>query len=195
MRSLAGSKARTHGEHFESLIERTCRSYSKEGVAEIKKTPEPLRVVQPLGKGQFRAVFTKKAQPDFQGTLTGGRSVVFEAKHTQTTNLPFDRVNPEQARDLNTHHKMGALCFILVSFKFEDFYAIEWLELAVIKWDKDDGDWGFDYSTPITDGVVERIEDLGLVLGEIYRLPEEKEVDFVESCHLAPLKLDADDQE
>lgn len=128
MRRLAGSKARTHGERFESLIERTCRSYSREGVAEIRKTPEPLRVVQPLGKGQFRAVFTKKAQPDFQGTLTGGRSVVFEAKHTQTTNLPFDRVNPEQARDLDTHHKMGALCFILVSFKFEDFYAIEWQE-------------------------------------------------------------------
>lgn len=46
------------------------------------------------------------------------------------------------------------------------------LEVAVIKWDKDDGTWDIDYSTPITDDVVGHVEELELVLGEIYNLPE-----------------------
>ena len=54
------------------------------------------------------------------------------------------------------------------------------LELAVIRWNKDGGDWVFDYTTPITDDVVGHIEDLDLVLEEIYNLPEEKEPEEVE---------------
>ena len=44
-------------------------------------------------------------------------------------------------------------------------------------WDKDDGTWGIDYTTPITDDVVGHIEDLDLVLGEIYDLPKDLELE------------------
>lgn len=44
------------------------------------------------------------------------------------------------------------------------------LEVAVIKWDKDDGTWDIDYSTPITDDVIGHVEELDLVLGKIYSL-------------------------
>ena len=50
------------------------------------------------------------------------------------------------------------------------------LELAVLKWDKDGGDWEIDYTTPITNDVVGHIEELDLVLGEIYDLPEEEDL-------------------
>ena len=50
------------------------------------------------------------------------------------------------------------------------------LELSVLKWDKDGGDWERDYTTPITNDVVGHIEDLDLVLGEIYDLPEEEDL-------------------
>ena len=51
------------------------------------------------------------------------------------------------------------------------------LEVAVIKWDKDSDDWQIDYTTPITDDVVGYVEDLDLVLGEIYDLPEDLELE------------------
>lgn len=51
------------------------------------------------------------------------------------------------------------------------------LEVAVIKWDKDSDDWQIDYTTPITDDVVGHVDDLDLVLGEIYDLPEDLELE------------------
>ena len=44
------------------------------------------------------------------------------------------------------------------------------LELALIKWDKDDGTWDIDYSTSVTSDVIGYIEDLDAVLEEIYNL-------------------------
>ena len=52
------------------------------------------------------------------------------------------------------------------------------LELAVLKWDKDGGDWEIDYTTPITDDVVGYVDDLDLVLGEIFDL--QKDLDLEE---------------
>ena len=51
------------------------------------------------------------------------------------------------------------------------------LEVAVIKWDKDGGGWEIDYTTPITDDVVGYVDDLDLILGEIYDLPEYLELE------------------
>lgn len=51
------------------------------------------------------------------------------------------------------------------------------LEVAVIKWDKDSDDWEIDYTTPTTSSVIGHIEELDLVLGEIYRLPEVLELE------------------
>lgn len=51
------------------------------------------------------------------------------------------------------------------------------LEVAVIKWDKDSDDWQIDHTTPITDDVVGYVEELDLVLDDIYRLPEVLELE------------------
>lgn len=124
---LAGRKARNNGSEFESLIDRALLRYKALRIAYIEKTPEPMRPLsRPDARGHFTAIYTKSAQPDYKGTLKGGRSIVFEAKHTEAPRIEKDRVSEEQAEALSRHERLGAICFVLVSFRFENFYAVPW---------------------------------------------------------------------
>lgn len=126
-RSQQGLQSRRNGEIFESMIDASLRWYEIKGLCGVEKTPEPMKPLKrPNSRGQFLACFTKAAQPDFKGTLTGGRSVVFEAKHTDTDRIEHSRVTQEQADRLDLHHKLGAAAFVLVSFGLRDFYRIPW---------------------------------------------------------------------
>lgn len=126
MSSLSSSKARSNGAAFEQLIDAGCRYYIKNGIAIIHKTPEPMRPIQPMGNGRFLAAYDKKAQPDYQGTLRGGRSIVFEAKHSDGKEMAQGRITTAQWADLDGHQAMGALCYVLVSFGFQIFSMIPW---------------------------------------------------------------------
>ena len=97
------------GHFFEDAIKAGCAYYSARGRAEIDKTPEPFRVMEKLGGGIFKGRFTAPAQPDFQGTLAGGRSIVFEAKHTTTDRLKRDVLTGEQQDTLERHAASGAV--------------------------------------------------------------------------------------
>lgn len=101
---------------------KACGYYRAIGLAAIDKTPEPMRVLRPLENGQFVACFAKKAQPDFEGTLSSGRSVMFEAKTTRTGKIDQSAVTKEQGDYLDAHGAMNALCFVVVSFG--DVYAV-----------------------------------------------------------------------
>lgn len=126
-KAAGGLKARNNGQQFESLIEKACLRYKVLGKAYIEKTPEPMKPLQKANpKGQFLACFVKHAQPDYKGTLKGGRAVVFEAKHTDDLRIDQRRVTDEQALALSNHEKLGALAFVLVSFRFENFYCVPW---------------------------------------------------------------------
>lgn len=127
-----GAKNRAQGETLESQIESACIVYRARGVADIEKTPEPMRVLRPLENGRFVACFSKKAQPDFQGTLRTGRAVMFEAKSTRTGKILQSAVTEEQKKHLDRHIDMGALCFVVVSFG--DLYArIPWSDWRNMK--------------------------------------------------------------
>lgn len=133
-RSQSALLAKRNGENFERLIEMTCAYYLKKNVAYIQKTPEPMKVISVLDpvKGHFKAHYEKKAQPDFTGTLKSGKSIVFEAKHTEGTNIPFKRIIEEQERDLRLHDSLGAVAFVLLSFKMKNFYAVpykDWMHM------------------------------------------------------------------
>lgn len=125
--ALRGKQNRIAGASFEQIIDAACQYYKENGIAEIDKTPE---VMKPLGhqnkKGQFLACYVKKAQPDFKGTLKGGRSIVFEAKFTSTDKMQQSVVMEKQAEALERHRKLGAQCFIVISFSFQKFYRIPW---------------------------------------------------------------------
>ena len=124
---MTGRMARAQGQHFEDMIEASCDWYREQGIANIRKTPEPMK---PLGaknrKGQFLACYTKQAQPDYGGTLKGGKSIYFEAKHTDNDRILQNRVTQEQWDDLERHHRLGAAAYVLVSFGLCDFYMVPW---------------------------------------------------------------------
>lgn len=127
MAQIRGKQARVAGGYFENIISASCDYYLSRGLAKIEKTPEPMK---PLGaknrKGQFLACYTKQAQPDYGGTLKGGRSIYFEAKHTDDERIEQRRLTQEQQDDLETHHKLGAIAFVLVSVSLTDFYRVPW---------------------------------------------------------------------
>lgn len=124
--SISGKRANAYGTQFETLIERSCRRYSRQGIAHIQKTPEPTKVIKPTGGGRYIMVFTKKAQPDFTGTLNNGQSIVLEAKHTNITNIEFKRISLNQENELNIHEELGAQCLVIIAFRMKDFYVIPW---------------------------------------------------------------------
>ena len=126
-RSIRGLQSKRAGEHFENMIEASLKWYEAKGAATITKTPEPMRPLRPPNsKGQFLACYVKAAQPDFQGTMRGGRSVVFEAKHTEGDKIEYSRLTDEQIEKLSTHHALGAAAFVAVGLGFEDFYRVPW---------------------------------------------------------------------
>lgn len=120
------------GNRFENMINQVNRLYDVKRYARVTKSNEPV-VVTRLIKGQIRAGFyASKSDPDFSGTLSGGQSVVFEAKHTSGTNIPFNQVKEHQERELIKHDHLGAESFLLISFSFKSFYKIDindWMHL------------------------------------------------------------------
>ena len=114
------------GHSFEEYIKAGCAYYSARGRAEIDKTPEPFRVMEKLGGGIFKGRFTAPAQPDFQGTLAGGRSIVFEAKHTTTDRLKRDVLTGEQQDTLARHHMMGAVAAVCAGIG-NNFFFVPWV--------------------------------------------------------------------
>lgn len=130
---IKGRNNRAAGELWESLIEASCTFYSKKGLAEITKTQEPMRPIRSMGNGQFLCYFTKRAQPDYKGTLRGGKAIVFEAKHTDTGKIKQEAVTQEQAAQLDAHLAMGAECHVLVSFGFQQFFMVPWIVFRDMK--------------------------------------------------------------
>lgn len=126
-RSQRGLQSKRAGEYFENMITASLNWYKDKGVGFVEKTPEPMRPLRPPNRqGQFLACYTKAGQPDFKGTLTGGRAVVFEAKHTDSDRIEYGRLTQEQINSLTEHHRLGAAAFIMVSFELQDFYRVPW---------------------------------------------------------------------
>ena len=127
LRALQGARSRAQGGRLEEQVEASCALLTETGRADISKTPEPMKPVsQPNKSGQFRAVYTKKAEPDFKGVMLGGRAVMFEAKSTGTGRLNKDRVLPEQVKKLDSYTTLGAHCFIVATFDGLRVYRIPW---------------------------------------------------------------------
>lgn len=121
-----GRRNRAHGKAFEEDLEKTFAYYNEKGFAKIDKTPEPMKVIRSMGQGHFLACFTKKAQPDYKGTIKGGRSVMFEAKYTEMDRIGQDAVNEDQTDYLNDAAALGARCYVLCGFKSGGVYRVPW---------------------------------------------------------------------
>lgn len=116
-KSVQGRINRAEGLQFEQLIEKACTMYRQQGLALIEKTPEPIRILGRVNEqGQFKACFCKQAQPDFKGTLLGGRAICFDAKCTCTDKIALTALTDEELRCLTLHRELGAWAGVLMCF-------------------------------------------------------------------------------
>lgn len=106
------------GKIFEKLIQMGCEKYALKGIAFIEKIPEDFHP-QEIDKATNKATgfFKAKAQPDFQGTLSGGRSICFEAKMTTTDKLHQKVITQNQANCLDHHEALGAYAGVCCMIK------------------------------------------------------------------------------
>ena len=133
LRQWQGKVSKAKGERFESELDFAFTYYSEKGLAYIEKTPEPMRIIKSLGGGRFVACFKKKAQSDYKGTIKGGRSVIFEAKYTDSDRMEQSRVTVEQSEYIEKHYKLGAMCHILAGFGTGNVYRIPWEDWCNMK--------------------------------------------------------------
>ena len=142
-RQLQGQRSREIGKLFEQRLDRSFEYLRHTGAAIIEKTPEPMKPLsRPNKYGQFKACFTKSAQPDYKGVQRGGRMLVYEAKFTSKDRIEQDRVTETQAEYLNEYEKMEARCFILAGFMSGAVYRVPWYVWSNMK-----GCYGRKYAT------------------------------------------------
>lgn len=134
-RALIGSRSRASGEYFEGMISAACQFYEEKGISVIEKTPEPMRVLKPYDRkrGQFICCFAKQAQPDFKGVLMDATMVLFDAKHTDSDRIQRSVVTSEQEECFERYMKLGAMCFLVVSIGFEQYYRVPWIVFRDMK--------------------------------------------------------------
>lgn len=126
-RSYTGARSRAEGAGFESIIDNACAYYRSIGLADIEKhRSRCARLEAPDRAGRFLACYTKQAQPDYKGILKGGRAINFEAKHTDSDRLTFDRVLAAQSLRLSRTEALGGVAFVLCSFSGRAFYRVPW---------------------------------------------------------------------
>lgn len=125
-RQWIGAVSKAKGKQFEQRLDASFAYYAQRGYAIIEKTPEPMRPTKALSNGKFIAYFEKKAQPDYKGTLKGGRTVMFEAKFTAADRMEQSRVLQGQADYMERQQSLGARCFVVSGFSSGEVYSIPW---------------------------------------------------------------------
>lgn len=125
-RQITGAINKARGKQFEQRLDAAFEYYSKRGFAAVEKTPEPMQPIKPCGNGKFIAFFVKKAQPDYKGTLKGGRAVMFEAKFTSGDRIEQSRVTDGQAEYMSRQSALGARCYVVAGFASGSVYRVPW---------------------------------------------------------------------
>ena len=125
LQSFKSLQSNGFGKNFEKLIDLACKYYRDEGKADITKIDEPFRVIRLKKAGRFEGQFTKNANPDFEGTLDGGRSICFEAKYTTTDRMKQNVVSSKQAEVLEIKSKLGGLAGVCIGIK-DRYFFIPW---------------------------------------------------------------------
>lgn len=121
------------GRQFESMIEGACRGYKAHGKAKIEKMPEPFRCMKKNIQQHTATVrFTAHAEPDYIGCLIGGKSIVFEAKYTDTSRMHQDAVTKAQAASLDKYMALGAQTNVCIGIQ-DEYFMIPWRVFSNMK--------------------------------------------------------------
>ena len=128
-KQLEGQRSRAMGKLFEDRLDASFAYYRATGAALVEKTPEPVKILSKPDRYQrFTACFAKAAQPDYKGTVKGGRTVVFEAKFTWAADqrLAQTAVKENQADSLDRYEALGARCYILAGYASGAVFRVPW---------------------------------------------------------------------
>lgn len=113
------------GKNFERFVEMGCAFYIDKGLADISKIDESFRVTKLKQAGRFEGQFTRKANPDFEGTLSGGMSICFECKHTSKDTIRQSVITKYQAEVLNRKYMLGGVVGVLCGIQ-ERYFLVPW---------------------------------------------------------------------
>lgn len=166
-RSWQAMQNNAQGHFLEGYIKGACDLYKARGVAVVEQIPEPFRTTKTGRDGTFTGRFLSAAQPDFMGTLRGGRSICFEAKYTRTDRILQSVLTEEQRDSLERHWAMGAVAGVCVGIG-DVFGLVPWSVWRAMK-----QLYGRKYMTA-EDMEAFRVKFNGLVLFLDYLHPEEQ---------------------
>ncbi len=145
------------GKNFEKFVAMGCDFYREKGIADISKVDEPFRVVRLLKDGRFEGRFTRKANPDFEGTIRGGRSICFECKYTSKDRILQSVITKRQAEVLDRKLELGGLVGVCCGIRDRYFYVPwkVWSDMEAI-WSKKSvsADDLREYEVPFRQGIL-----------------------------------------
>lgn len=110
----AGYKAKKNGQYFENFLDQVFSTCANLNYCNIEKTPEPFRFIKPYSTNLFIGCYIKSAQPDYKGTLKGGRSIVLEAKSVSMGKINLSALTENEMKELVKHKELGACSGVLV---------------------------------------------------------------------------------
>jgi recombination protein U len=113
------------GKNFERFVEMGCDFYKRKGLADISRIDESFRVIKLKQGGKFEGQFTRNANPDFEGTLKGGKSICFECKYTSKDRIRQSVVTDYQAEVLDRKFELGGISGVLCGIQ-ERYFFIPW---------------------------------------------------------------------
>jgi len=121
---MAWKSRGVRGSALEEIIDLTNDFYLKKGLARVDKVPTPIKIIDQGKDGMIdKAFYEKKSTVDFIGFVQGV-GIVFDAKETSLTNLPFKNIHPHQIEYMEdvVHH--GAMAFIIAHFRQFNVYQL-----------------------------------------------------------------------
>ena len=118
------------GKSLEDLIDKTNNTYKKLGIADVRKVPTPFKVLGRAGT-LSKGFFQSGEWVDYVG-ISGGYTLVFDAKQTQQKSFPLANLHEHQYELLESWYEHGAKSFLIVHFATEDLYY--YLPFEELKW-------------------------------------------------------------
>ncbi len=115
MRLILPNSRANRGKWYQRLVTAACRLYDAQERAYIAEIPTPMGIA----KGGEAAFFKEKAIIDYCGTLSGGRSIAFDAKRSLDGAYRAG-VPDNQLRVMERVHKLGGVSGVLIGFQVRE---------------------------------------------------------------------------
>jgi len=135
-RRSGGWRAKKAGESAEELMMRVGTLYRAQGIAELRKRPEPYRRIGAAkSNGQFIAAPLSKSGPDFDVCLPDGRAGLIEVKSRKGKRVPLSAVGEIQSEALKRRIDWQGFGVIIIML-WEEGTSPRWWVVDAYRWDE-----------------------------------------------------------